>query len=367
MILSVIGLSFSIHVGFYFIYLTLFYILLWRKTNLKTILISGLTALLLLLPFAIAELKFGFLTTRSLFGYFSGQSNLENPLSTIITYLGSINTSLYYSFFSFNAFFLFLFFSGALVFVYINYRKTNQGKFLTIWALSTLPLFAFKSGVLTGQSGQSSMIGAATIIFALAIYMLLKSKKPVLGIIVLFLILASNLSLFFKEQFKNSKLFSYQPITYRDEKELIDYTYNSSNDKFSVCALTNPFFINTLWSSLYKIYGEKKFGYLPFWSGQKQYLNKTFLEYDKNHVNTRYLIIEPPSGISPQSKMLTIYLEDRVSKLVEEKKFGSLIIQKRQLLQGEKPLSTQKLTTEEINNINYINERDPRYSCFNSY
>jgi len=184
---------------------------------------------------------------------------------------------------------------------------------------------------------------------------------------VLFLILASNLSLFFKEQFKNSKLFSYQPITYRDEKELIDYTYNSSNDKFSVCALTNPFFINTLWSSLYKIYGEKKFGYLPFWSGQKQYLNKTFLEYDKNHVNTRYLIIEPPSGISPQSKMLTIYLEDRVSKLVEEKKFGSLIIQKRQLLQGEKPLSTQKLTTEEINNINYINERDPRYSCFNSY
>lgn len=167
----------------------------------------------------------------------------------------------------------------------------------------------------------------------------------------------------------NNKLLGYQPMTYKEQKELIDYTYQSAGrNKFSICSLSNPLFINTLWSYLYKTYGEKKYGYLPYWAGQKQYLNKSFFDYDTNHVQTRFLIIEPMVGINEFSRKATIYSEDEVSVIEETKQFGQIIIQKRRLEKNNNLLQdSQNLSPEDSLSMKKLQKTDPRYSCFVYY
>ena len=155
------------------------------------------------------------------------------------------------------------------------------------------------------------------------------------------------------------------PLLYKDEKKAIDYTYNQAEGKkFSICGVTNPLFINTVWSYLYKTYGEKKYGYLPFWAGQKQYLNRSFLSYDKEKPKLRFLILEPLIGIPDYSQKATIFLEDHVSELVEEKQFGHLKIQKRILRDKPLPITKKEL---EKSGLKGVIEADPRYSCFIDY
>jgi hypothetical protein len=150
---------------------------------------------------------------------------------------------------------------------------------------------------------------------------------------------------------------------------MIDYMYQSSHGQsFSICAVTRPLFINTLWGYLYHWYGLKKYGYLPFWSGQPQFLNENLLPYDINHVQSRYLIIEPLGGLPKNALASTVYLEDNTSKLDEVKQFGGITVQKR-TLQAEPHvfLDTQKLTKNEIATLKTLTNGEPRYTCFTTY
>lgn len=361
--LSSIGLAASIHFNFYLIYLLIFFplfnILFQKKTNFKVIKKPLLIFVLLISNFILAEIKWRFMASKSLISYFLIEKDKNPILSNIQVYLDRLADSINFSFFSFNSFLGILL---LLVFVYMlreNFKK-DVFKFISFWFLSTLPLFAFRSGVLYGHVVNTTIYIPLTLIFAGGLYYVLKISRLYFNLFIILFFL-SNFFLSYKDNFNNTKLLATKPIILKNEYQIIDYTYKEAKNKpFSVCAITEPLFINTLWSFLYKIYGEKKYGYLPTWAGPKQYLNKTFLDYDKNHLTNRFLIIEEQAGIPEIAKNTTLYSEDKLSVINNQKKFGNLTVQKRVF----KKQQNVTIKNEELENMLQL---DPRYSCFHEY
>jgi len=345
------------------------YFIYFPKINYKTIFSSLLVFIILTSSFVISELKFHFLATKSLFKYFQGQNIPSYIGEDLLFYFQSLSKVLYNSIFSFSYFVIFLVFIVFLVYLFKKEGNKPNIKFLLIWLFSTLPLFAFKSNVVGGPVIQTSIFGAIYIFFAVIIDLILSRKKYVLiGYLLIFIIIISNIKLYTNEDFKNNKILAYQNMFYGDQKKLIEYTYKSSNNKkFSICAVSNPLFINVLWSVLYKTYGEDKYGFSPVWSGQKQYLIPSLIDYDLNHEQIRFMIIEPTLGIIDNAKKATIYLEDQVTIIEEVKKFGEITVQKRRFTNNKNLLKdSQNLSASEIETVKIL-ITDPRYTCSIEY
>ena len=62
-------------------------------------------------------------------------------------------------------------------------------------------------------------------------------------------------------------------------------------------------------------------------------------------------------------KKATIYKEDQVSKLIEEKRFGEIIVQKRILTEDKDEL----VDTQNLSPLEKIIKNDHRYSCYHTY
>lgn len=127
-------------------------------------------------------------------------------------------------------------------------------------------------------------------------------------------------------------------------KEVVDYTYRSANGRpFTIVSITNPLYIDTTWAYLYEFYGNPKYGYLPFWGGRGQtgYLGN--LVEKPFGTDLRYLIIESTIGIPDVYVAKIKYDEDKVSDLLEEKKFGYVIVQKRMFHKDKKNVPIPQL------------------------
>ena len=373
LVISIIGLGLSIQFNFYLIYLAglyaVFYYVFSPKITKRDIALNLVIFLFFLSPFLLSEFLWGWPATKALAAYFREQSVPKGIIDNLSAYIQSLSTSFYNILFSFNSFIFFILLTCLLIYNHRICRNKKQLNFLYIWLLSTLPLFGFNSGVVNGPTINSSISGAIIIIYSLALANLLHKKTLPVFIVLFLLVILSNLNLYRQDDFANNKLLGYQNIIFSDEKNLVDYTYRSAGNKpFSICALTNPLFINTLWSFLYKTYGENKFHYLPYWSGQAQYLNINYLPYDRSHVATRFLIVEPLYGMRDFTLKNLIYAEDKISTIKETKKFGGIMVQKRELEPDKsKLIDSQQVPPEEAIRIESTLKTDPRYSCYNNY
>jgi len=372
--LSIIGFSFAVQFNFYLIYLIAFYplcFMLFKKksVDIKNILLSAGLLVVFFSPFIVAELRWNFLTTHSLLNFATGQSTLITISEALSKYFQSFAGPIYNSIFSFNIFIGFLMTLGLIIYSYFIVKDKKVLVFFYLCLFSTLPLFGFSTGVLQGEVINGPILPFYTLLYALGIAWLFKSRDyKLLGAIIVAIIILSNLTLFIRNNFVDTTMFNSPPLL-KDEENAIDYTYQASQGKpFSICAVTNPLFINTLWGYLYHWYGLNKYGYLPFWSGQSQYLNKNLLPYDINHVRNRYLIIEPLGGIPAKALPATVYLEDNTSKLDEVKQFGGITVEKRTLQADPHVfLDTQKLTKAEIASLKTLINGEPRYTCYTTY
>ncbi|MDO8497944.1 MAG: hypothetical protein Q7S61_05380 [bacterium] len=371
---SMLFLGASFHANFFLLYLVLllpvFLTYFEIELSLKEKTITLLFFALPFIPHSLAEIRWNFNQTRSFLLFLSRDTNTADIMERLGSLLQKISLHLYYSFFSFNNFIAFLFLVVGVFIIYKESRSKKSSTFLLFWILSIVPLFAFKSGVHNTYWITALIHGGTTLLFAYIAGSLLYIKKTLpIGVLLIVIFILSNLNLYKKDNFNNTSLFALQNMTYAQEKKLMDYTYKNANgNKFSICAVTNPLFVNTLWSYLYTAYGQKQYGYLPYWSGQKQYLNSNLLPYDEQHVPLRYLIIEPLGAIPPISKEITVYTEDKVSTFIEEKKFGDLLVQKRILKKPESLFTdTQGLNRQQLKSFEEILGRDYRYTCFNSY
>lgn len=340
--LSALGVALAIHCNFYFIYLFLFYplffVLFRQKVQIKTIVITIIVLALLLSPWIITELKWKFVGTKSLLTYFFHQGSTaisSNPLSflqlTLIRYYERISLGIYFSFVPHKQI---GFFFMILTLIYLMVKKRSSSSlFLLLWTLNTLPLFAFSSGVHSVEVINGSVFVPLTILVAFSIVELKKIKTfriPILYFLILFGVIYYGLFCFIKNNFVPNSIHTGIPSLLGNAKKIIDYTYTKAEkNEFSICSVSEPLFMNTVWSFLYFTYGKQKYGYLPYWTGQQQTLNESFIPYAKKKFMTKFIIQEPMLGIPAFAPRATYYIEDKQNSLVEKKEFGAYTVQQR--------------------------------------
>ncbi|MCX6732203.1 MAG: hypothetical protein NTV98_01540 [Candidatus Roizmanbacteria bacterium] len=340
--LSAIGIALSIHCNFYFIYLFLFYPLFFfiykQKPTVKTVVTTILFLGALLSPWIITELKWKFVGTRSLFLYFVHQGTTAtsiNPLSFILSiltrYYDRVAQGIYFSFIPNK---IIGFSSVAILLLYLAFKKRLPAAlFLIFWTLNTLPLFAFKSGVHSVEVINGSIFVPLTLLIAYGITELSKikiSRVPVISILCAVSIILYGFFNFIVHNFRTYVIQTSIPSLLVNEKKVIDYTYTTAQKKdFGICSISEPLFMNTVWSFLYSTYGKQKYGYLPYWTGQKQTLNDSFIPYAHQKYATKFIIQEPMFGIPQWALRSVYYIEDSQNVLIKKSTFGDFGVQQR--------------------------------------
>lgn len=367
--ISILGLGIAIQSNFYLAYLILFYILFFylypRKLNLKVIIWNIILLFVLLSPFIIAELKWHFMMTRSFLSYVGTQGGLHALTGSITAYVNKIGEAIYYSFFSLNLFVGVLLILGLIVAAYITSKEKKELLYVMIWSFSTLSLFGFSSGVFSVHVINLTILPGMTLLVSYAVLNILQQKKYLwLGVFFLLLMIVGNMKLLIGSNYTSKTIV----MSYAQEEQVIDYTYQQAQGKpFSICAVSDPLFINTVWSYLYDHYGLPKYHYLPFWAGQQQNANTNMLTYDSAHTSLRFLILES-FGIPDASIETSVFAEDHVSRLLQTQRFGEFTIEKR-ILQKEPRIfmDTQSLTPQEASHAAYLLGIEPLFSCYNTY
>ncbi|MFZ2026287.1 MAG: hypothetical protein WAV30_03320 [Microgenomates group bacterium] len=378
--LSVIGITLAIHCNFYFIYLFLFYPLFFfifkQKPTIKTILISFGLLGILLAPWIITELKWKFIGVKSLLAYFAHQGATAvtvNPLmyaSSIFTrYYDRISQGIYFSFIPSKMIgFALIAFTAIYLF---TKKRSSAGVFLLFWLLNTLPLFAFKSGVHSVEVINGSVFAPLTILVAWGLIELSSIKKYHMNIISILCvcgIVCYGIYTYAINRFIPHSLHTNAPSLLKNAKEVIDYTYQKAGKKdFAICSISEPLFINTVWSFLYSTYGKQRYGYLPYWTGQKQILNESFIPYAQKKYETKFIIREPMQGIPDYAVTSTRYIEDTYNQYILDKDFGSYNVQERRIVEGYENINLIKYTRNQREAIEDIISLVPQFSCDNMH
>ncbi|MDO8514862.1 MAG: hypothetical protein Q7S14_00005, partial [bacterium] len=210
-----------------------------------------------------------------------------------------------------------------IIFCFLKTKSINKPTlFLLIW-LSNLIIFQlFATGISGSGFVFAPSLAAIIILFS---NVLSKYKKIIL------IIFIAQIWLNFKWLTTSYSPVSVQRgVTLTAEEKIIDYTYTQSNNEpFIIITLTNPLYINTNWAYLYEFYGQKKYGYLPYWAGknQKGYLGN--LPDKIFDTKWRFLILEQMAGIPEIYLTKIVYEEDRLSDVVAEQKIVGITVQKR--------------------------------------
>ena len=377
--LSALGIALSIHSNFYFIYLFLFYPLFFmlfkKKPTGKTIAATFVILFALLSPWIVTELKWKFVGTRSLFTYFANQRTTASSInlfslfvSAITHYYERVSQAIYFSFIP-NKPIGFVILVAIVICLLV--KKRSQGVLLLLfWVLSTLPLFVFKSGVLGTEVINGSVFVPITVLMAFGTVELarIKIKKiPIVSILCALGVVFYGFFSYVRNNFTTHSVHISEPSLLGNAKKVIDYTYTKTDKKdFGICSISEPLFMNTVWSFLYSTYGKQKYGYLPYWTGQQQTLNESFIPYAHKKYETKFIIQEPMFGIPTFVLRSTYYVEDSQNTFVEQKKFGEYVVQKRSFTK-ENGGSTDNYSASLKKSIIEDLSKIPQLSCDNVY
>lgn len=335
LILIALGLGLSIQ--FHYIYILLIPVLvlllfIFRKNVLplgvRYVTISTLVLGLILSSYILSEIKFNFRITSALLN--SGTSSSFHFKETLFIVNRLIHDNIFANY-SLTPIIGFVLVSSI---AYFLFQKKTKLKviFLFVWFIGGLIPY-----LLSGSPSYyySAGIAASLIIFSAFLMGHFWQKRKILSILLLVLVVLNNLSLILNlNKFGPNKDFIIQPgMLISDEKRVIDYIYQSANkDQFAVGALTIPLSINTTWSYLFEWYGKEKYNYLPLWVGPAAsgYLGNISIITDRSKLpENQFLIIEPTVGIREQYKEDFFHEESYFTKIIEEKKFGTITVQQR--------------------------------------
>ena len=334
--LTAIGLGLSIQSEIFLAY-HLVPIVIWILVSKKSVdrkqMFGFLTMLgILLSSFLLSEIKFGFNGIDGVKSLLvSSDSNLAYTKSVgdfVVLYLNQIGRI-----FSFNSYPGNIGYGGGFVIVLAIYsliKKDRFGSFLAIWLFSHLSVVS-----VGGVSTPFLMVGIGPAVSLIIAYYLVKwwqGGYRLVAIGILILLVYGGLSFILKENQKGATLFSIQKdMILSRQIEAIDYTYHEARgEMFTTNSLTSPLWIDIVWTYLYKWYGVENYGFAPEWNGKDQIGQLDSLQKVSASTKLYFLILEPMDGIPPKYLEQTIQEEDAVSTLIEEKRFGTIVVQKRQ-------------------------------------
>ncbi len=211
-------------------------------------------------------------------------------------------------------------------------KLRSKGLFLLFWLIGGLLPYLF-----SGTSGYYySAAASVSLILLFSLLILNVPGKHLMPTMVIYLLILINNFWSIKISYEkglNRDLVIQPGMFVEFEKKALDYIYQSSNrGPFAVRALTIPLNVNTTWSYLFEWYGQKKYGYVPIWAEKPAEGFPGSLPYltDRSTLpETQFVIIEPPVGIREHDKDKFFREENYFTKLIEEKSFGTIKVQKR--------------------------------------
>ena len=346
----------AIHFEFFNIYLlgfvaiAIFYALFKLKIKfpLRDLFLSSFS-LLLLLPFVLKEIKYDFRTVQGLLNFFTqhaGESIFSKLLNLPMKFFTKFSEVFFYNIFGIDstlAKILTLIFFFLIILSIRNQKKFRAEKiFLLLWILSINIIYLLES--FNAYFVSVGLTFPLIMLFSFVSWEIIQKTSPkILGYITLMVIIfIGNLFLIYKFHSQGDYLFSIQKKNVLSDKyALIDYIYQDAQGQpFKVNTVTTPLFINSVWAFVFNYYAKPKYGYMPQWAGYPQDGERVYgkeVQFTKYEETTKlfYFVIEPPEGIPAEYLIAHQKFENTRSKLLEEKKFGTHIVQKRQLFNSK--------------------------------
>ncbi len=339
LILAAVFLGLSIQFELFFIYLIpimflIFLLLRMPFPDKKTLALSLFGLTIALSTMIMTEVKYNFGTVVAILSSGSKVSGANsNYYNNITNYIQRFNQT-----FEFNLFPDSLKIGGLLssitivylIFKIIQYRKNNSQMVPYLFLL----IYLLSSGImlLLGYHNAPWFLIGLPPAIALAVGKLIaSSRSTALILIVVYLIGYQNIKADLAIGSQGQILLEPDPAALvTDQIRAIDYTYKSSGNKiFSINTLTNPLYINAVWAYDYMWYGQKKYGFLPTWTGGDQIYPYNTLPASSLQEQYLYLLIDRTNRIPYSHKLSLMGWADEHSKLLEEKSFGGILVQKR--------------------------------------
>lgn len=338
MVFFLLALSLGLSVQFEIFLIYLFIPLLFTlaifkvKPSLNQILVFTVTFMVTISSMILSYIKFGFNFLQVL-GSSSIYQSQRSLLQYVEVYLKQFSDNFYRNLIPLNQTTGEVF--GIIILAFLIWgflvKKSTLSKpiiFLLIMLFSHTILIPFG-----GQTTPYTNVGLQTILLTLGAFFIIELSKiqKILGFFIMALVIYANLYAFVTLGFRGPVVFDVQEnLTLRDQLKAIDYTYKSAaGQDFSFNSTTSPLWINTVWDYLYFWYGNKTYHYLPTFHGRDQIGQLGKLQKITHKEKVYFLIKEPPRGIVQKYIDDTIAYEDAISILVEEKHFGTIVVQKR--------------------------------------
>lgn len=338
-LLTGLGLGLSIQAEVFLLYHAA-PVLIWlasARQNLakKEFVNFGVILALSLLTMLVAEVKFGF---RSLSGVSQLLINQDPFLGSrslgdfLLLYLNQLGKVFAFSTYPGNVGYGGAFVLGLIIYYLIRWaaRGISWQPFLATWLFSHI--FVVSVG---GTSTPFLLVGigpAVSILLGIFVCDAWLAKNKIFAVSVFLVLLFGNISMILRENPKGQTIFSIQKeMTLARQLPAIDYTYQSAKGvPFSIRTLTSPLDINIVWAYLYNWYGYSKYRYLPEWLGPDQIGQLIALTNSKPETKLHYFIVEPLEGIKRDFFDSAQGEQNSLSRLVEEKEFAYIKVQKRE-------------------------------------
>ena len=312
-------------------------LLIWYRKikllNFKIILFSLLTLGVILSTFILSEVKYNFRMTGSLFGVASNLNrsanfDIEQKFNVLIrlvhdNFLANINLSI-----------IGIISLTILSLIFLcksNYRQRII--FLTIWFLGGMIPHLLNNSFTYYYSPAATV---SLLIFVSFLIYWLYTKQKVVSTLLLGTLVFSNIWLITNNNYKGpgADIVIQPGMLTSHQRQVIDYIYNESNgEDFSANALTVPLNIKTTWDYLFNWYGRDRYGYTPVWGGEAAdgFAGYLQVETDRSKLpDRRFTIIEPTIGIAEKQVEDFFRIENYFTKIIEEKRFGTITVQERQ-------------------------------------
>lgn len=326
-LLAALSTQFQFFLIYLFLLIPIFGFIFKIKTRPKVVLIACVVAILGLINFFLAAVKFQtFTSILAGFLNISTAGQIDFRAQFTETFLNYVDK--FAELFTFNFFPTSVFWGGILsIFVLYAIRREHL---LLFYLFSNLPLFIFGGHTNTYVNIGLVVPAILSVVFLLRnIYRL--NRVLILAFIALSLM--SNLFTIFKYNPEGQVILVIpNDMVLKNQLKIIDETYQKSEGQpFSINTLTLPLWTNTTWAYLYSWYGREKYGYLPKFLGHDQIglLGADVLERVEGPLNKTFFIIEPHVGIPDDIYNLEAGAEDSKTKLISETKYGDLRLQFR--------------------------------------
>jgi len=302
-----------------------------KHLNKKYWLYVTIPTLLILSTFIIAEAKFGFQITRGMLHLATSGYNVMGQEDTRFTLYAKMFAELFqYNIFNLARPYVYLFILPVIFYLFFLSRKNHSARIVLVWMFSALFLLPFG-----GYDAFYVNVGiGVSIIIALAFILLKIAEKSKASAYIMFLVIfLSNFLLIFRYNRDGLivQIKAQQFMKLNDEISLIDKIYHYADGKgFTLRVTSMPYKVQTVWAYLFTHFGQKKWGYLPYWEGEEVMGYPGHLPGPvKGTTCIRFLIREPVRGIPEVLINKDKDEENLFSDIIKVEKIGEFLLEIR--------------------------------------